>query len=82
MVEKDTLIKDLEEKLQLKNKELIQLRATQLNVNETEDFKRKVIVKDLKDCIKTQDLKMTKLLDPVSFDLSSLSKKIQNLKYR
>ena len=77
--EKVSQITDLETRLHHKNKECIQLRAIKLKGEESET-KRKDFARDLKDCLKNQDLKMNKFLDPVNFDLTALTKKITNLK--
>lgn len=78
LAEKLNFIKDLEYKLHQKTCECEQLRSNK-NKDESQ-IRRKDITRDFKECIKTQDLKMSKIFDPVSFDLSEFSTKIQNLK--
>ena len=79
LLEKINNIKDLESKLELKNKECIQLKATQIKSSETVE-NRKNFSRDLRECIKNQELKLSGLFNTGTLDLFSLSKNPSNLR--
>lgn len=75
--EKISIIADLESKLERKALEIEMLNISFSNQEKLS--KRKEMSRDLKECIKTQDIQLSKFLDPVTFDFSEFSSRLKQI---